>query len=84
MMWNWLVTGLASGVTVLLYDGSPFYPDGNVIFDFIDETRMTHFGTSAKVYRCSEKGRTPANEITRPLYLENDPVYWFATCSREL
>ena len=48
MMWNWLVTGLASGVTVLLYDGSPFYPDGNVIFDFIDETRMTHFGTSAK------------------------------------
>ena len=48
MMWNWLVTGLASGVTVLLYDGSPFYPDGNVVFDFIDETRMTHFGTSAK------------------------------------
>ena len=48
MMWNWLVTGLASGVTVLLYDGSPFYPDGNVIFDFIDETRMTVFGTSAK------------------------------------
>lgn len=48
MMWNWLVSGLASGVTVLLYDGSPFYPDGNVIFDFIDETRMTHFGTSAK------------------------------------
>ena len=48
MMWNWLVTGLASGATVLLYDGSPFYPDGNVIFDFIDETRMTVFGTSAK------------------------------------
>ena len=48
MMWNWLVSGLASGVTVLLYDGSPFYPDGNVIFDFIDATRMTVFGTSAK------------------------------------
>ena len=48
MMWNWLVSGLASGVTVLLYDGSPFYPDGNVIFDFVDETRMTVFGTSAK------------------------------------
>ena len=48
MMWNWLVSGLASGVTVLLYDGSPFYPDGNVIFDFIDETGMTVFGTSAK------------------------------------
>ncbi|TIX35179.1 MAG: acetoacetate--CoA ligase, partial [Mesorhizobium sp.] len=29
MMWNWLVSGLASGATLLLYDGSPFYPDGN-------------------------------------------------------
>ena len=48
MMWNWLVSGLASGVTLLLYDGSPFHPDGNVLFDFADETGMTHFGTSAK------------------------------------
>ena len=48
MMWNWLASALASGVTLLLYDGSPFYPNGNVIFDFIDETRMTVFGTSAK------------------------------------
>jgi acetoacetyl-CoA synthetase len=48
MMWNWLVTVLASGATALLYDGSPFHPDGNVLFDFADETRMTLFGTSAK------------------------------------
>ena len=48
MMWNWLVTGLASGATLLLYDGSPFYPDGNVIFDFAQAERMTYFGTSAK------------------------------------
>jgi acetoacetyl-CoA synthetase len=48
MMWNWLVTVLASEATVLLYDGSPFYPDGNVLFDFADQTRMTLFGTSAK------------------------------------
>jgi acetoacetyl-CoA synthetase len=48
MMWNWLVTALASGATLLLYDGSPFHPDGNVLFDFADETRMTLFGTSAK------------------------------------
>ncbi len=34
MMWNWLVSGLASGATLLLYDGSPFHPDGNVLFDF--------------------------------------------------
>ena len=48
MMWNWLVSGLASGATLLLYDGSPFHPDGNVLFDFADAEKMTHFGTSAK------------------------------------
>jgi acetoacetyl-CoA synthetase len=48
MMWNWLVSGLASGTTLLLYDGSPFHPDGNVLFDYADAERMTHFGTSAK------------------------------------
>ena len=48
MMWNWLVTALASEATLLLYDGSPFHPDGNVLFDFAEETRMTLFGTSAK------------------------------------
>ncbi|MCB1453840.1 MAG: acetoacetate--CoA ligase, partial [Rhizobiaceae bacterium] len=48
MMWNWLVTGLATGATLLLYDGSPFYPDGNAIFDYADAEKMTYFGTSAK------------------------------------
>jgi len=48
MMWNWLATGLASGATLLLYDGSPFYPDGNVLFDFAQAEGMTVFGTSAK------------------------------------
>jgi acetoacetyl-CoA synthetase len=48
MMWNWLVSGLASGATLLLYDGSPFHPNGNILFDFADAERMTYFGTSAK------------------------------------
>jgi len=48
MMWNWLVTGLASGATLLLYDGNPLYPHGDVLFDFADDERMTLFGTSAK------------------------------------
>ena len=48
MMWNWLVTALASDATLLLYDGSPFHPDGNVLFSFADAQRMTLFGTSAK------------------------------------
>jgi acetoacetyl-CoA synthetase len=48
MMWNWLVSALASQATLLLYDGSPFHPDGNVLFDFADEAGITLFGTSAK------------------------------------
>jgi acetoacetyl-CoA synthetase len=48
MMWNWLVTVLASGATILLYDGSPFHPDPHTLFSFADETQMTLFGTSAK------------------------------------
>jgi acetoacetyl-CoA synthetase len=48
MMWNWLVTGLASGATLALYDGSPFHPDGNVLFDYVDEAGINVFGTSAK------------------------------------
>jgi acetoacetyl-CoA synthetase len=48
MMWNWLVSGLATGATLLLYDGSPFHPDGNILFDYADAEKMTYFGTSAK------------------------------------
>jgi acetoacetyl-CoA synthetase len=48
MMWNWLVSALASEATVLLYDGSPFHPDGEILFDYADAEQMTLFGTSAK------------------------------------
>ena len=56
MMWNWLVSGLAAEATLLLYDGSPFYPSGAVIFDFADAERMTLFGTSAKYIDALNKG----------------------------
>lgn len=48
MMWNWLVSGLSVGATLLLYDGSPFHPDGRALFDFAEAEEMTIFGTSAK------------------------------------
>ena len=48
MMWNWLVSALASEITLLLYDGSPTWPDAGALFDFAQGTGMTHFGTSAK------------------------------------
>ena len=55
MMWNWLVSGLASGATLLLYDGSPFAGDNQVLFDYADAERMTHFGTSAKFIDAAAK-----------------------------
>jgi acetoacetyl-CoA synthetase len=48
MMWNWLVSGLAAGATLLLFDGSPFHPSERVLFDYAEDEGMTHFGTSAK------------------------------------
>jgi len=48
MMWNWLVSGLAAGATLLLYDGNPFVDEGRILWDFAQAERMTHFGTSAK------------------------------------
>ena len=48
MMWNWLVTALAQEATLMLYDGSPFHPDGNVLFDFADAHGIDFLGTSAK------------------------------------
>ncbi len=48
MMWNWLISGLASGATLLLFDGSPFYPDGNVLWDYTSRHKAMLFGTSAK------------------------------------
>ncbi|MGB1006515.1 MAG: acetoacetate--CoA ligase, partial [Thalassobaculaceae bacterium] len=60
MMWNWLVSGLAAEATLLLYDGSPFYPDGNILFDFADAEGMTLFGTSAKyIDACNKAGLCP-------------------------
>ncbi|MBN8996815.1 MAG: acetoacetate--CoA ligase [Rhizobiales bacterium] len=48
MMWNWLVSGLASGATLILFDGSPTHPDPAVLFDLADAERINLFGTSAK------------------------------------
>ncbi len=48
MMWNWLVSALASKATLILYDGSPFAPDPEVLWRYADDVDVTLFGTSAK------------------------------------
>ena len=63
-MWNILVSALASGATLLMYDGSPFVQDGRILFELAEVERMTHFGTSAKFIDAVAKvGREPAREF---------------------
>lgn len=60
MMWNWLVSGLAIGARLALFDGSPFYPTPAAMPDLIDKEGITVFGTSAKYLAALEKaGETP-------------------------
>ncbi|HET7674589.1 MAG TPA: acetoacetate--CoA ligase [Gammaproteobacteria bacterium] len=55
MMWNWLVSSLALGATVILYDGSPFHPRPESLLQLADEVGITVFGTSAKYIAALEK-----------------------------
>ena len=60
MMWNWLVSGLAAEATIVLYDGSPFHPDGTVLWDLVDALGITQLGTSAKwIAACDKAGIRP-------------------------
>ena len=64
MMWNWLATGLASGATLLLFDGSPFCNDGRVLWQMAEREKLTVFGTSAKYISALQKaGVRPREEF---------------------
>jgi len=64
MMWNFLISGLLLGTTILLYDGSPGYPDMRVLWQFAEETGMTYFGTSAPyILSCMKAGVEPGREF---------------------
>ncbi len=55
MMWNWLVSALACGASLVLYDGSPFHPGPDHLWDLVDDLGVTFFGTSAKYIDASRK-----------------------------
>ena len=62
MMWNWLVSFLSTGATIVLYDGSPFHPDPKAMWNMIDELGITIFGTSAKfIDACKNNQLSPKN-----------------------
>ena len=64
MMWNWLVSSLALGSTIVLYDGSPFYPDGKILHKLAHECDITVFGTSAKYITSLEASNIKPSEIS--------------------
>lgn len=55
MMWNWMVSGLATGATLVLYDGSPFFPGPDALWRIAERERLTHFGTSPKYLSALQK-----------------------------
>ena len=61
MMWNWLVSGLALGATLVLYDGSPFEPSAERLIDLVDAENISIFGTSAKYLAALEKAGVEPN-----------------------
>ena len=64
MMWNWLVSGLATGCTLILYEGSPFAPDRDVLWRMAERERITAFGTSPKYLSALEKdGGAPGRDF---------------------
>lgn len=73
MMWHWLVSGLASGATIVLYDGSPFQPHKEMSMPLlIDELGINHFGTSAKYLSVLEQANTVPSEATpNPAHLKS-------------
>jgi acetoacetyl-CoA synthetase len=65
MMWNWLVSALASEATVVLFDGSPFAPTERILWDLAEQERVTVFGTSAKYIAALEKAGAKPRETHR-------------------
>jgi acetoacetyl-CoA synthetase len=64
MMWNWLVSGLAQGCILVLYDGSPVHPGPERLFRLAEETGITVFGTSAKFLAgCAKAGLVPREQF---------------------
>ncbi len=79
MMWNWLVSGLAVGATVVLYDGSPFHGGAAGLWQLAERERLTQFGTSPKYLSALEKdGYRPAQQhdlsALRTLFSTGSPI----------
>ena len=71
MMWNWLVSSLSFGCTLVLYDGCPFYPNNRYLLKLMDEINLTIFGTSAKYISSLKSNNIHPNKIGHFKYLRS-------------
>lgn len=79
MMWNWQVSALATGATLVLYDGSPLWPRADALWDLVARERVTHFGVSPKFLSAVEKAAyRPRDQLDlgslRTLYSTGSPL----------
>lgn len=79
MMWNWLISGLASGADLILYDGNPFAAKPDMLFDIAEREKLTHFGTSAKYIEACNKAKLEPRkshnlESLRTLFSTGSPL----------
>jgi acetoacetyl-CoA synthetase len=79
MMWNWLASGLATGATLILYDGAPLAPQASILWDMAEAERITVFGTSAKYIAAADKaglepGRTHDLGALRTILSTGSPL----------
>jgi acetoacetyl-CoA synthetase len=79
MMWNWLASGLATGASLILYDGAPLAPKTSILWDMAEAERITVFGTSAKYIAAAEKaglepGRTHDLSSLRTILSTGSPL----------
>jgi acetoacetyl-CoA synthetase len=67
MMWNWLVCGLGTGATLILFDGAPFFKDGRILWEIAESEHISIFGTSAKYISALENTNVrPKDDFSLP------------------
>ncbi len=71
MMWNWLVSGLALGVTIILYDGSPCYPETDSLLKLVARQKITVFGCSAKYISTLQKQNIDCRKLLKDSQLRS-------------
>ena len=84
MMWNWLASALASGATIVLYDGSPFAPHADHLFDLVDEEGISLLGVSAKLIDGLAKAGRRARPHPRAAQPAHDLLHRLAAVARGL